>query len=627
MSDFTEQELISKLRKDFEAEAEEQVSSLINNIVELELTLDEARRSSLVENIFRNLHNLKGSARAVHNKPVEQLCHPLESVMAELKRARVQPSAAQVDLILQAVTRLRDLIACADATFTAKDKQLIQQIQQPNLITTRTAHDSPEQFTGGAMELPETPGKRAATVQETLRVSTEKLDSIMSKAEEMLAVKAMAREQDAELRELKELFDSWTSRMVSISESNARTATGTNKQKSPINRNAGYTVQSDEEFASSIQKRLHIIAGRATKVTRATESAVDILLEETKRLLMIPAASLFEGLPLMCRDLARQLGKQVEFSTSGSDIELDKRIVDALRDPVNHLIRNVIDHGLESPAERTAQGKPARGRATVSLVQLDGRLVKLIIEDDGRGIDRDRVLQTAVKKGLVSSDEAARLTKDEVIRLIFKSSFSTREEVTDISGRGIGMSIVEETINELGGRIAIDTKPGEFTRFSITLPVTMATYRGVLVAVAGKTFVIPTSAVERAIRISRTEIRSVEGTDTVIDAGKLIPICSLASVLKLPVEKASRNLPPNQLLNIIILQKQSAKFGFVVDEVLEEQEFLAKGLGRVLNGIPNVSGLTILGSGKVVPILNAGDLVRSWQSPNGSSAPQPVVKA
>jgi two-component system chemotaxis sensor kinase CheA len=327
---------------------------------------------------------------------------------------------------------------------------------------------------------------------------------------------------------------------------------------------------------------------------------------------MMPCASLLEGFPLTVRQLARELGKEVELTISGQDIELDKRILSQIRDPLIHLLRNSVDHGMETPEQREQLGKAKRGSVGISVAQIDGNIVEMRVSDDGKGIDVEKVKQSAVKMGFITAEEATKMSYEEGLSLIFKSQLSTSQIITEISGRGIGLSVVEENIKQLGGRLKIETELGKGTTFVITLPVTMATFRGVLVDVAAKTFVLPTTSIDRVVRVKKDEIKPVEGNNTMLLGDSLIPVCQMEDVLELPaLVKKQNDDAKDKLMTVAILGAGDNRIGFVVDEVLEEQEVLVKSLGPVFAGVRNVSGVTILGSGKVVPILNSSDMLKS----------------
>jgi two-component system chemotaxis sensor kinase CheA len=334
---------------------------------------------------------------------------------------------------------------------------------------------------------------------------------------------------------------------------------------------------------------------------------VDILLEEAKKVLMLPFSSALEVLPKMARDLSRAQGKEVEFVLQGGDIEVDKRILEEIKDPLIHILRNCIDHGIESPAERERRQKPRCGSIVVAISPGDGNSVEIVVQDNGAGIDAEKVRDAAVKSGIISCEVAEQLSDQEAIGLIFQSEVSTSETVSDISGRGLGMAIVREKVEKLGGHIAVETHLHHGTTFRIVLPLTLATFRGVLVQSAGQTFIVPTASVERVIRIHRDAIHSTGNTETVSMAGHTLPLLRLERVLGLATKKRDEERGPMQLALVVGQGEQQVAFG--LDAVLNEQEVLFKGLGPQLVRVRNIAGATILGSGQVAPVLNVNDLL------------------
>ncbi|MBV9128567.1 MAG: response regulator, partial [Verrucomicrobia bacterium] len=314
--------------------------------------------------------------------------------------------------------------------------------------------------------------------------------------------------------------------------------------------------------------------------------------------------------PKQVRDLARDEGKQVELVVRGREIEIDKRILEEMKDPLIHLVRNAIDHGLEKPEARTARGKPPRGLLRLAVSQLDGSKVEIVIADDGEGIDPQRVKTSAVKSGAISEEEAGRLDDAAALMLIFHSGVSTSPIITEISGRGLGMAIVREKIEKLGGQIAIDTRPGAGTTFRILLPITLATFKGILVAVAGQIFVLPVPSVERIARVKREEIQTVGNRETISIDGRAVAFAWLEEVLELP-PRPSHPESGGGFIEAVVLGVAEKRIAFAVDAVLNEQEVLVKPLGKPLLRVRNVAAATVLASGTPALILNAADLLKS----------------
>jgi two-component system chemotaxis sensor kinase CheA len=289
-----------------------------------------------------------------------------------------------------------------------------------------------------------------------------------------------------------------------------------------------------------------------------------------------------------------------------------------MKDPLVHLLRNCIDHGIEPPAERARRGKPSRATITLAVTQVNGSKVQLLLSDDGAGIDTEKVKQSAVKHGLISAEEAARLGEPEAQALIFQSEVSTSPIITQLSGRGLGLAIVREKAEKLGGEISVESRPGLGTDFRVVVPSTRATFRGILVEAAGRLLVVPTAQVERVTRARPDDVKTVEGRETISFDGRAVALVRLADALELPpVER--KDTPPGGA-SVIVLGSGDNRVAFSVDAVLDEQEVLVKPLRKPLSRVRNVAAATVLGSGQVAPILNVADLLKSARKVAGAPA-------
>jgi two-component system chemotaxis sensor kinase CheA len=364
---------------------------------------------------------------------------------------------------------------------------------------------------------------------------------------------------------------------------------------------------------------LRSLTTAADHARRSAGTLIDSLLEDAKKLLMLPFSTLFEVFPKLVRDLSRDQGKQVELVIQGSEVEIDKRILEEMKDPLIHLLRNCVDHGIEGSEARKTAGKPAHGMVSISVSQVDGNKVEIRVADDGAGINRRRVFEAAAKLGIsghrIGSDGSERNALD----LIFLPEVSTTPIITEISGRGIGLSIVQEKVERLGGQVLVESTEGVGTTFRMLLPLTLATFRGILVHAADQVFVVPTSSVERVVRVQPQQIRTFESRKAIEVDGKAVSLARLADVLELPARPASGGTD-GAFVQVIVVSAGDQRIGFSVDAVLNEQEVLVKRLGKPLLRVRNIAGATVLGSGKPVAILNPADLVKSAIRQGGRSA-------
>jgi two-component system chemotaxis sensor kinase CheA len=295
-------------------------------------------------------------------------------------------------------------------------------------------------------------------------------------------------------------------------------------------------------------------------------------------------------------------------------------VLEEIKDPLIHLLRNSVDHGIEPPDQRVAVGKPARGTITLSACQ-KGNSIVIEVSDDGAGIDVAKVKKSAVKAGLITAEEAHAMNDDEAMRLIFLPGLSTSETITDISGRGVGMDVVRKNVEALQGQVDVDSVLGWGTKVTLTLPLTLATTLELLVQVGGHTYGLPISAVERILRINVSDIASMEGKEAIAVGGEPISLVHLADVLELDSEKAqAQEVKADQKIPVVIVSSAKKRVAFVVDAVVGQQESVVKGLGKQLARVRNVAGATILGTGQVIMTLNPTDLVTSARAVEGRAS-------
>ncbi|WP_340021081.1 chemotaxis protein CheA [Paenibacillus sp. FSL K6-1096] len=327
------------------------------------------------------------------------------------------------------------------------------------------------------------------------------------------------------------------------------------------------------------------------------------LQESMIKVRMLPIEQLFSRLPRMVRDLSGSLDKQIELVLEGKETELDRTLIEELGDPLVHLLRNAADHGIESPEVRLAAGKNAAGTIRVAASHEDNQVI-LVIEDDGAGIDAEAIARSAVRKGIVTAEEADSMTEEEALRLIFRPGFSTAAQISDISGRGVGMDIVRNDIERLNGMIDIETVKGKGTRFRIRLPLTLAIIRGLLVNAGGATFVIPMSSVAEIIRAAQDELHSVRGRPVITARGRLVPVVWLQDLLRLPAG-AGRHAAS---LPLIILGRGDKRLALAVDTLVGNQDIVIKSLGSYMGKTEGISGAAILGNGTIALIIDTASL-------------------
>ncbi|MCT2534543.1 chemotaxis protein CheA [Aquibacillus koreensis] len=319
---------------------------------------------------------------------------------------------------------------------------------------------------------------------------------------------------------------------------------------------------------------------------------------------MVPIESVFNRFPRMIRQLAKDLGKQINLDIVGADTELDRTVIDEIGDPLVHLIRNALDHGVESPEDRIAKGKPAEGNLELKAYH-SGNHVFIEISDDGGGINREKVLNKAVSSGVISSDQADMLTDNQVYQLIMESGFSTADKISDVSGRGVGLDVVKNTIESLGGSISIDSQFGKGTVFSIQLPLTLSIISVLLVEVQKEKYAIPLSSIIETAIVSKSEILNAHNKKVIDFRGKVVPLVSLKNVFDVP-----ETMEDDELSSVVIIRKGDKMAGLIVDTFIGQQEVVLKSLGDYLTGVFAISGATILGDGQVALIIDPNALIK-----------------
>ena len=322
------------------------------------------------------------------------------------------------------------------------------------------------------------------------------------------------------------------------------------------------------------------------------------------KLRMVPVGQVFNRFPRMVRDLTHSLGKEVNLIIQGEETELDRTVIDEIGDPLVHLLRNSIDHGIEKPAERIAAGKNPTGEIRL-IARHEGNNVLLMVSDDGKGLNAEVIKKKALEKGLVSKAELEAMDSSEVMKLVFLPGFSTAETVTDVSGRGVGMDAVRNKIEALGGALELDSTAGQGTRVRIRLPLTLAIIQALLVQVQAETYAIPLGSIDSTINIVPADIRTIQQQEVILLRGQIIPLVRLAK--SLGTEEATE-FEAGQELYVVIVQSGDHRIGLLVDSLVGQQEIVIKSLGKILTGIRQIAGATILGDGQVVLILDVNAL-------------------
>ncbi len=635
-----EEELLQKLREAFQAEASERLGTIFTNLALFEKCFAAQERISLIEILYRDAHSLKGAARAVNIVVVEQLCQPLETFLALLKEHNPEPERDLLNLLYDSAGLLEKVIADPDS-FTAGagldeylaliarldtvaekgldflSEQLPPEVQpkiEPEIKSARDSEDSHSSNPVGPenidpkLEPAAAPGQAQLPV-ENLRIAASKLDELMLVSEEFISLKLALQQHRLMLKDILLQFPAWEKEWEVIR--NDIETPGALGPESGVDPETVKFLELNHKFVGNIRRQTQDLERRVESECRFQSGLVDDLLGRVRDVAMLPIATLFAPLSRMVRELARELGKQVDFLLTGETIEVDRRVLEEMKDPLIHILRNALDHGIEESAVRIAAQKPAAGTISCTVVQNDAGSIDMTIVDDGQGIDCKRLREKALALKLISAEDE--ISDAGLLELIFHSGFSTSSIITELSGRGLGMAIVREKIENLGGWIRVASEVGCGSEFSVHLPVSMAISRGVLVQVAGRKFVLPSLKVERVLQVKRDSLHRVEGNVTVVDDGRVLALVDLAAMLALVPAVGKSSGIGDEVILIVVGHGDQCR-ALVVDEVIGEQEIQVKDLGKQLRKVKNIAGTTILGSGQVVPIIDVGDILKGSSS-------------
>jgi two-component system chemotaxis sensor kinase CheA len=603
-----EGDFLRTLRATFKVEAAEHVQTIGAGLLELEKAIPPADQLQVIETVFRAAHSLKGAARAVDFAEIESLCQSLESVFSAWKRRESLPTGAALDQAHRAVDRMSRAIA---------EPIALDQSDKGAAATPPAAANSRQAHTAAAPQPSSAPQPLASMTGDidTVRVTVSSLDARLLEAEEMLAAKLSVGQRATDLGTLAGQFEHWRKKWAEIQPlarvlRQAAAQPGAAPTASTLGDLAEF-IDWNQDYVRSLEGRISALRRMAEQDHLAVGKLVDDLLENSKKLLMLPLATLGGLLPKLVRDLARDQSKEAELTIHGEEVKIDKRVLEEMKDPLIHLLRNCMDHGVETPEQRRRAGKPPRATITLAVSQVNGNQVELAVSDDGAGIDIEKVKAAALRRGLIAPGDAEQLTESGALALVFEADVSTSPMITELSGRGLGLAIVREKTEKLGGRIAIESRRTAGTTIRMTLPLTLATFRGVLIKSAQQLFVVPTAQVERVTRFRLQDVRTVEGRNTLAMNGRAVALADLAEVLQLP---SARHDPDAGTIPALILGAGEQRMAFAVDAVLDEREVLVKRFTKPLSRVRNIAGATVLGSGEVAPILNIPDLLKSARS-------------
>lgn len=607
-----------ELRQLFKAESTEHLARLDDGLLRLEKNCSD---HALLEEVFREAHSMKGAARMLGLSKIETASHGLESMLNSAYKGESPLTPAMIERMTSTLGELRNMVreALTGAPVESHVAEPAIQVQPAVKPTLSADHESaPPPFQGGgpdAGKFPEdstkappaplpTEGRDKGIASEpfrieTVRVNTRQLDDLLTLAGELSVIQGRWQHR---LSLMDEMLEHWTSLERS------------HKKLHFLLRKSDLMDKTGEALRQMLHSDNEILAqlGNWIKQTRDAfyedgarlDTTSNTLEERVHAARLLPLSSVFSLFPRMVRDLAREQEKEVELMIEGGELDVDKHVLEEMKDPLMHLLRNAIDHGIESPVERERLGKPRNGALRLRATRENNNIF-MEVSDDGHGLDINAIRHVALQRGLLDEDALAAMTTAQLQQLIFLPGFSTSDFVTELSGRGVGLDVVRANVERLKGDIRMESTPHHGTVVQLRLPLSLSTTRLLLVRVSDRRYGLPIEFVNTSRQVREEDIFTLEGHPAFEFDSQALIAPRLADLLNLPSEN------PDGEMICIVIQVGDERLGLRVDELLDEEEVLTKPLGSPLRRVRNVSGLTILSNGEICVVLNPADLLRS----------------
>nr|WP_040696112.1 hybrid sensor histidine kinase/response regulator [Nodosilinea nodulosa] len=635
-----------ELREIFKTTSEERLQVLDEGLLELEKSSDH---TALVEALMREAHSLKGDGTMLGVDDLGKVAHQIEHILGAIGGGDDTISADTCDRLAHGLTAMRQLVheattgepttvnvfyvlaelmgaspnlapAVAPTPHPSDPSQAVVPVETMEPVAAAIAptdnsvvipvslisSNAPHQpVSASCPDEPDAALTQASNYRiETIRVPTQSLDSLMTQSGELTVTKIRVAHRLADIDGITNLWEEWNRDLVMH-----RFLAHDLQQGKPV-------WQQLESFHNRTEQRLEQLGTLVTKLgtalyedTARLETITDGLDEGIRSLRLMPLSTIFNLFPRLVRDLARQQGKEVELVIEGGNTRADKRILEDMKDPLLHIIRNAIDHGIETPTERVRSGKPESATITLRGYQTATNII-LEVSDDGRGLDLNAIKQSAVRRGLYRPEELELLTSSQIQALILSPGFSTRTMVTEISGRGVGLDVLRTNVERLKGSIEVLSTPGQGCTLRIQLGITLATAHVLLVTVSQQIYALPVEFVETACLVQSSDIFTLEGYPTILHQERPVSVVWLSELLYgTKADSVEPGQTANQRLSCIILQVGSDRLGIFVDALIDEQDVVLKPQSQLLKRVRHISGATILGTGEVCMVLNPQDLV------------------
>ncbi|GIM93600.1 chemotaxis protein CheW [Paractinoplanes toevensis] len=619
---------LGEIVAEFLLESHENLDQIDRDLVALE---QEPNSRDLISRIFRAIHTIKGTSGFLAFSRLEKLAHGGESLLSKL-RDGVQPvTPATITVLLAMIDGVRSILSSIEENGTENDVDIDSILAQVH-AQMNAGEAAAEAAAAPAAEAPAETAETAETAAETpvpleeappaVRPEPEPVEEQRKPIGELLVESGGAQPQDVGSALAQQLEgDERKLGTILLEEGKAKPAAVNEalQQQAPKRSIADSAIRVDVDLLDTLLNMVgELVLARNQLVRGVMEIGDATLVRSAQRLGMItselqegimktrmqPIEHIWSKLPRVIRDLSNSLGKKVELVMQGKETELDRSLLEAVKDPLTHLVRNAVDHGIEDPERRIAAGKGPEGTLTLRAYH-EGGHVAVEVADDGAGLDVDRIAQKAVEKGLLRAEQVPNMDKRDIMAMVFQPGFSTAAKVTNVSGRGVGMDVVKTNIENIGGAVSVDSTPGEGTVWRLTIPLTLAIIQALTVDCGEQRYVVPQVAVLELVFIdgNSTKIEYASGAPVYRLRGKLLPLVRLDRTLGLDVGG-------DQGVYIMVLQADGRRFGLVVDRVLNTEEVVVKALNSRFKDIGLYAGATILGDGKVGLILDVSSLAR-----------------
>ncbi len=630
MSEGFDNDEMKEIVQDFLQEASEMLEGLDNYFVQLENNPEDR---TLLNEIFRTAHSIKGSAGFIGLNRIVEVAHHAENVLNQLRTGNMRAEPAVVDIILEAMDALKVLVnevrtgeqadvdieginmkldlllqwgedthtesssgeegaAEGDMAAAVREEQALDHPSAPqgNTPSEPPAADVPSSPTPPSAPPPPPPSApppAPASIPQVVRPAASREEAANAETGAQKGGEGAQGESDQTIRVEIGRLDSVMNLVGEL----------------VLGRNRLVKLSGDIDGITDFERRIKEVAEAISQLNRVTTDLQTAVIKTR----MQPIKKVLGKFPRMVRDLSRKMGKSIRLELAGEETELDKSVIEEIGDPLVHIIRNSIDHGIEMPDDRVAQGKDPEGVVRISAYQ-EGNSIVIEITDDGRGIDPEKIRRKAVEKGVITEADALRLTDSEAVNIIFMPGFSTAEKVTDVSGRGVGMDVVRTNINKINGSVEIATQKGAGSTFTIRLPLTIAIIQALMVTIGAETYAIPLASVVETVKITEKDIKTLSGSEVLNLRQQVLPLIRLRDEFKVPHVGDGAGIPEGQY--VVVVQVGSKNLGLVVDRLPYQEEVVIKSMGQILSGIRGLAGATITGDGRVVIILDVGEILQ-----------------